>query len=107
SKMNGGNGPTAPPAGTPQEPGGGSVSLSGGNLTVTLKGATPNASYILGQDFSSGGSASQQVGNSFTTDASGNASVTVQALDSTGQIISVTRTGATQTAGFMSGFIVP
>ncbi len=73
SKANTGGAPGVEP--TMQEPGSGSVSLSAGNVAITLKGATPSSSYMVIQAFSDAGSASQQIGT-LTTDAGGNASVT-------------------------------
>ncbi len=107
SKANGGGPPGSVFATEPQEPGSGSVSLSGGNVTIKLAGATPNAKFLVGQSFSGGGSASQQIGNDFTTDVGGNATVTMPVLDSTGSMISVDRAVNPETAGFVTGFVVP
>lgn len=106
TKANSGGAPGAIPAGEAQDPGTGSVSISGGNVILKLAGATPNANFIVSQSFSGGGSASQQIGT-LTTDASGNASVTLPVLDSTGPMISISREVTPATAGLETGFTVP
>jgi hypothetical protein len=103
STANKGGAPGAEP--TTQEPGSGSVALSGGNVSITLTAATASASYAVFQAFSNSGSASQQVGT-LTTDATGNASGTFAVLSSTGTLFEIDRMAAT-TAGLASGFTVP
>lgn len=107
TKANGGGAPGAIEPSEPQEPGSGSVSISGASVNIKLAGATPNAKFIVGQSFSGGGSASQQIGNDFSTDASGNATVSIPALDSTGPIISVVQAVTPAVAGLETGFTVP
>ena len=105
SKINQGRVPASVPTGSAQEPGSGTVALSGGKVTVTLKDATPNTVYSLGEFFSDAGSASQNLGN-FTTDASGNATTIMTTAAGSGSIFSVYRINPTD-YGFVTGFTVP
>ena len=92
--------------GTTQETGTGTVSLSAGSVTITLKGATPNATYQVSQQFSDAGSASQTIGN-INTDASGNGTATLAVLSSSGSIFALSRNVTPETNGLVTGFTVP
>jgi hypothetical protein len=106
SKMNNGRPPGVVAPSAPQEPGSGSVSLSGGNLTVTLKSSTASASFYVVECFSDGSSACTQIGT-FTTDASGNTTATLPTESSSGSCFEVYRSITPLTFGFVSGFSVP
>ena len=95
------------PSSSPQEPGSGSVTVGGGNVKISLTGARANTSYGVGACFSDGGSACQQIGKPFTTDASGNATVTLPAAAGTGTIISVGASAGDGEFGLITGFTVP
>ncbi len=105
-KANGGGAPNDPISRQDQDPGSGSVSLSGGNVTIKVTGEVPNASFRVIQAFSDGGSATQQIGT-LTTDGSGNAMVTMPVLSSSGSLIDVERIIPIATNGLVTGFTVP
>ena len=106
SKANNGGAPGAMPS--VQEPGSGSVSLKNANVTVTLNGATANASFIVVEAFSDGGSATQQIGT-LNTDATGTATASFAVLSSSGSIFDIERVenpmGSTATGVRLHGSI--
>ena len=105
SKINQGRVPSFIFGGSPQDPGGGTVSLSAGNVTATLKGAAPNATYTLHECFSGAGSACQAIGK-VNTDASGNATTTMTVAGGSGSVFDIYNSSL-HAYGFVSGFTVP
>jgi hypothetical protein len=99
--------PSFLPSGTPQEPGSGSLLLSAGKVTITLKAATANAAFSAGECDVGGSSSCFQVGSNFNTDASGNATTTFAAETGRGSSFEVDRNVNPATFGFVTGFSVP
>ena len=94
------------PSSSPQEAGSGTVTVSGAKVTVKFTGGQPNTKYGVGTDFSYGGSAGGEVGT-FTTDASGNANVTLPPRTGSGTLITVGKAGAQNEFGVAAAFSVP
>jgi len=85
----------------------GSVSLNKGMVTVTVKGAMPNATYTVEQ-YTNATQASNMA--MLLTDASGNGTVTFATVDLPAPDITVDRRdskGQPVASGFVSGFKVP
>lgn len=109
SKMNNGRSAQQPPAGSPQEPGSGTIALTAGTVNIMLNGATANSTYSVAQCFTAGSSSCQFVG-SFSTDASGNGTASLKSVPGTGSNFEVYRGGANSALvsfGFVTGFTVP
>lgn len=96
------------PSQTPQDPlSSGTVSLSKGTVTVTVKGATPNATYTVEQ-YTNATQASNMA--TLLTDAGGNGTVTFVTVDLPAPDVTVERRdskGQLVASGFVSGFKVP
>jgi len=107
-----GIGRTANPPSTAQESGSGTLTVSGGTVHVVLNGAPANTTYAVVQCFPSDGPGCFQIGpfdgNTFTTDASGNATFNAPSAGIPGDFFSVgqlvTSATATVPAGFAAGF---
>lgn len=97
-----------PPSQLPQDPlSSGTVSLANGNVTITVKGATPNATYDVMQC----GSPTQCYHQAtLVTDASGNGSLTFPTLARPATDFDIARRDsmfANIASGFLNGFKVP
>ena len=85
----------------------GNVTIANGSVTVTVKGATPSATYTV-QQYTNATQSSHAA--TLLTDASGNGTVTFMTVDLPAPDITVDRrdsNGQLLASGFVSGFKVP
>ena len=85
----------------------GSISFSQGVLQVTVTGASPSTAYVVADSESTvmDSSGTEVVGTGFTTDASGDGSMTTTSIFS-GDLFQAAQNTGTE-AGFVAGFSVP
>ena len=96
-----------PPSQQPQDPlSSGTVVMANESITVTVKGATPSATYTV-QQYTNATQASNMA--TLLTDAAGNGSVTFVTVDLPAPDLTVARYSNNQpvASGFVSGFKVP
>lgn len=96
------------PSQMPQDPlSSGKVQMNNGSIIVTVRGATPNATYTV-QQYTNATQSSNMA--TLLTDASGNGTVTFVTVDLPAPDITVDRrdsNGQPVASGFVSGFKVP